>query len=102
MLIVFHTLTIFCCCQTQDGISPMYAASKNGHTEVVDLLVQAGADIHLATTEEVHISTHTVSSSVAAVVETNVRLINPRCTGVRVTVLGLSVCVCVCVCVSLP
>ena len=98
VLIVFHTLTIFCCCQTQDGYSPVYAASQNGHTEVVDLLVQAGADIHLATTDQVHVSTHTVSSSVAAVVETNVRLINPRCTGVRVTVLGLSVCVCVCVC----
>ena len=75
MLIVCHTLTIFCCCQTQDGYSPVYAASQNGHTEVVDLLVQAGADIHLATTDEVHVSTHTVSSSVAAVVETNVRLI---------------------------
>ena len=102
VLIVFHTLTIFCCCQTQDGFSPVYAASQKGHTEVVDLLVQAGADIHLASTDQVHVSTHTVSSSVAAVVETNVRLINPRCTGVRVTVLGLSVCVCVCVCVCLP
>ena len=59
---------------TQDGLSPVFAASHNGHTDVVDLLVQAGADIHLATTE-VHVSTHTVSSSVAAVVETNVRLI---------------------------
>ena len=55
----------------QDGHSPVYAASVKGHTEVVDLLVQAGADIHLATTEEVHVSTHTVSSSVAAVVETD-------------------------------
>ena len=60
----------------KDGISPVYVASQNGHTEVVDLLVQARADINLATTdEEVHVSTHTVSSSVAAVVETNVRLI---------------------------
>ena len=75
VLIVFHTLTIFCCCQTQNGVSPVYAASRKGHTEVVDLLVQAGADIHLATTDEVHVSTHTVSSSVAAVVETNVKLI---------------------------
>ena len=74
VLIVFHSLTIFCCCQTQDGGSPVYAASENGHTEVVDLLVQAGADIHLATTK-VLASTHTLSSSVAAVVETNVRLI---------------------------
>ena len=53
VLIVFHTLIIFCCCQTQDGFSAVYFASQNGHTEVVDLLVQAGADIHLATTEEV-------------------------------------------------
>ena len=74
MLVVFHTLTIFCCCHTQNDFSPVYVASQNGHTEVVDLLVQAGADIHLATSDEVHVSTHTVSSSVAAVVETNVRL----------------------------
>ena len=75
VLIVFHTLTVFLCCQTQNGVSPVYGASQKGHTEVVDLLVQAGADIHLATTDEVRISTHTVSSSVATVVETNVRLI---------------------------
>ena len=73
MLNVFHAQKIFCCCQTQNGASPVYAASQEGHTEVVDLLVQAGADIHLATTE-VHVSTHTVSTSAAAVVETNVRL----------------------------
>ena len=55
----------------QDGFSPVFGASQEGHTEVVDLLVQAGADIHLATTDEVHVSTHTVSSSVAAVVGTD-------------------------------
>ena len=90
VLIVFHTLTIFCCCQTQDGVSPAHAASQNGHTEVVDLLVQVGADIHLATADdEVHVKTHTVSSSVAAIVEINVRL---SCTcAARVTVVG-SVC----------
>ena len=54
----------------QDGFSLVYVASQNGHTEVVDLLVHTGAGIHLATTDEVHVSTHTVSSSVAAVVET--------------------------------
>ena len=32
-----------------NGCSPVYAASQNGHTDVVDLLVSAGADIHLAT-----------------------------------------------------
>ena len=91
VLNVFHTLTIFCCCQTQNGVSPVYVASQNGHTEVVDLLVQAGADIHLATTDEVHVSTHTVSSSVAAVVGTDHthkrgNIVNPR-----------RACVCVCV-----
>ena len=35
----------------QDGISPLYAASQKGHTDVVDLLVRAGADVHLATTK---------------------------------------------------
>ena len=44
----------------QDGLSPVYVASRKDHTEVVDLLVQAGADIHLATTDEVHVSTHSV------------------------------------------
>ena len=37
----------------------MCAASQEGHTDVVDLLVQAGSDIHLAETE-VHASTHTL------------------------------------------
>ena len=58
VLIVFHTLTIFCCSQTQDGFSPLYVAKLNGHIEVVVLLLQAGADIHLATTK-VHVSKHT-------------------------------------------
>ena len=56
VVIVFHIQTIFCCCHTQDGVSPVYVASKNGHTEIVDLLVQAGADIHLASTDKVHVS----------------------------------------------
>ena len=71
VLIVFHTLTIFCCCETQDGYIPVCAASQNGHTEVVDLLVHAGADIHLSSTK-VHVSTHTVSSSVAAFVPVHI------------------------------
>ena len=32
----------------QDGISPLYVASQEGHTEIVDLLVRAGADVHQA------------------------------------------------------
>ena len=55
VLIVFHTQKIFCCCQSQNGFSPVLAASNNGHTEVVDLLVQAGADIHMATTGKVQL-----------------------------------------------
>ena len=67
----------------------MFMASHEGHAKVVDLLVQAGADIHLVT--KVHVSTHTVSSLVAVVVETNIRLINPWCAYAgRVKVLGLS------------
>ena len=50
---------------TQNGLSPVYVASQEGHTDVVELLVQAGADIHLATTDdEVSDDSHTVSSSV--------------------------------------
>ena len=32
----------------QGGFSPVYVASQNGHTDIVDLLVNAGGDIHLA------------------------------------------------------
>ena len=35
----------------QGGVSPVLVACTNRHTDVVDLLVEAGADIHLATTE---------------------------------------------------
>ena len=45
-------------------MSPVYIASLGGHTDVVELLVQAGADIHLAITDEVSDDSHTVSSSV--------------------------------------
>ena len=39
-------------CQ-KDGISPVYAASRSGRTGIVDLLVNAGADIHLAAADSV-------------------------------------------------
>ena len=60
----------------QNGSSPVYVASENGHTDVVDLLVQAGADIHLAD-PEVYTLIRTVSSSAVIVVVrlTNVGLI---------------------------
>ena len=35
----------------QDGASPLLAASQEGHTDVVDILIKAGADIHQAITE---------------------------------------------------
>ena len=35
----------------QDGMSPLYVASECGHTEIVDLLLGAGADVHQATTK---------------------------------------------------
>ena len=33
----------------QVSYSPLYAASTNGHTDVVDLLVRAGADVNWVT-----------------------------------------------------
>ena len=35
----------------QDGGSPLYAASQEGHSDVVDILLKAGADVHQATTK---------------------------------------------------
>ena len=38
------------CTFTQNGASPLYAASQEGHTEVVDTLLENGVDPNLATT----------------------------------------------------
>ena len=35
----------------QIGASPLYVASQEGHSDVVDILLKAGADVHQATTE---------------------------------------------------
>ena len=39
-----YTITI------QGGASPLYVASQEGHTDVVDILVKAGADVNQANT----------------------------------------------------
>ena len=39
----------------QDGLSPVYVASECGHTDVVDVLVKAGADVNQPCTK-VHMS----------------------------------------------
>ena len=35
----------------QNGASPLYVASQEGHSDVVDILLEAGADVHRTTTE---------------------------------------------------
>ena len=31
---------------TQDGFTPVYAASQEGHGDIIDILVRAGADVN--------------------------------------------------------
>ena len=44
------TLVIVVSFTVQKGRSPLYVASLWGHTDVVDILVKAGADVNQATT----------------------------------------------------
>ena len=37
----------------QGGYSPLYVASQEGHTDVVDILLMKGADVNQTTTTEV-------------------------------------------------
>ena len=39
----------------QNGYSPLYVASQEGHTDVVDILLRKGADVNQTTTNEVHV-----------------------------------------------
>ena len=48
---IFFSLTFL-----QDGGTPLYMASQNGHTSVVDILLRHGADPNIATTVSVEIS----------------------------------------------
>lgn len=71
----FSILLLCLCCTLQlhniylqNGFSPVYVASQNGHTQIVDILVKAGADINL-TTKKVNITVYTVSVPVQIAVE---------------------------------
>ena len=45
LVVTSYSLTV------QDGASPLYIASQYGHTAVVNILLEAGADVHQATTQ---------------------------------------------------
>ena len=45
----------------QDGRSPLYMASQEGHLDVVKTLIEAGANIDQANKVSTHISTHLYS-----------------------------------------
>ena len=47
------TSTSFSELYIQDGLSPLYVASHEGHTDVVDILLRKGADVNQTTTDEV-------------------------------------------------
>ena len=48
MLRTPHT-NIHTCTRTQDGYSPLYCASQEGHDNIVEMLLQAGAKVDLWT-----------------------------------------------------
>ena len=39
--------------ELQKGFSPLYVASQEGHTDVVDILLRKGADVNQTATDEV-------------------------------------------------
>ena len=44
-----HVLYLDLSSTTQNGVSPLYSASQEGHTDVVDFLLKSGADPNLTT-----------------------------------------------------
>ena len=50
---VLHTIVKEYIFPIQNGFSPLYFASQNGHTDVVDILLRKGADVNQITTNEV-------------------------------------------------
>ena len=47
-------ICIFSHLMAQDGLSPLYVASQYGRTEVVDVLLNAGAGVNQATKVHYH------------------------------------------------
>ena len=43
-----HCTFISTCYFTQDGATPLYVASQNGHSDIVNILIRNGADVDLA------------------------------------------------------
>ena len=50
-LIIVVRYMDYCWFNEQEGFSPVYAASQEGHTSTVDLLIEAGAKVHVASTK---------------------------------------------------
>ena len=48
-----QTINIYFFAYLQKGCSPLYVASQEGHTDVVDILLRKGADVNQTTTNEV-------------------------------------------------
>ena len=47
-----YTVTMYMCAHplSQNGLSPLYVSSQEGHTEIVEILLKSGANPNLTTT----------------------------------------------------
>ena len=45
----FSSKNLFLFLDAQNGVSPLYAACQKGHSNIVDILVEAGADVEATT-----------------------------------------------------
>ena len=48
LLVIIHSSLHVIIPLTQDGVTPLFMASCNGHSDVVNILIRNGADINLA------------------------------------------------------